>query len=145
MADTIKYDTELTLEHTRNGRHYCPKEVLAEFLSQPASNRICTLGFPKPFDHFIPDSREDILQKAGVGTIDSIVENGDTAIATLNLDPKLPASKTLIEMLKSGVKFSFGYRGIGECLPDDENVCQFTEITSVAILPEFSKENADEV
>ena len=145
MAETIKYDTELNLEHTRNGRHYCPKEVLAKFLSQPASNRVATLGFPKPFDPFIPDFREDILQKAGVGTIDSIVENGDTAIATLNLDPKLPASKALIEMLKSGVKFSFGYRGIGECLPNDENAYQLTEITSVAILPESSTENADKV
>ena len=93
----------------------------------------------------IPDSREDILQKAGVGTIDSIVEIGDTTIATLNIDPILQASKVLLEMLKSGVKFSFGYRGIGECLPDDENAYQFTEITSVAILPESSKENADEM
>jgi hypothetical protein len=36
MADTIKYDTELTLEHTRNARHYCPKGGIAKFLSQPA-------------------------------------------------------------------------------------------------------------
>ena len=135
----------LAFEHVHNCRHFCPENVLADFLSRPASERVVTLGFPKPVDPLIPNSPEELLHKAGVGTIDTIVDNGDEAIATLTLDPKLPDSKRLLDLIRGGIRLGFAYGGVGECLPDDENTYQFTEISSVAILPDSPKENADEV
>ncbi|MBR4792589.1 MAG: hypothetical protein IK038_02880 [Bacteroidaceae bacterium] len=127
----------LTCGHLRNRRHCdLPEDVFMDFLKRPASERVVLLGFPKPTDVFIPDSLEDLMQKAGVGTLDRIIEKNGESLAVMTIDPMLPCGKTLAKMLEGGVKMGFSLRGIGEAAPGDSDNIQFTEITGVTLYPE---------
>lgn len=127
----------LTCTHLRNRRHYnLPEDVLMDFLKRPASERVVTLGFPEPYDPIIPDSLEDLKHKAGVGTLDQIIEKNGESLAVMTIDPMLPCGKTLAKMLEGGVKMGFSLRGIGEATPGDSDNIQFTEITGVGLYPE---------
>lgn len=126
----------LTCERLRNRKRYdLPEEVIVDFLKRPANERVVTLGFPKPTDIFMPDSPEELMQKAGVGTLDQIIEKDGESLAVMTIDPALPCGKTLAKMLEGGVKMNFALSGVGELVPGDSEEIQFIEITSVALLP----------
>ena len=108
--------------------------VLADFLAKDEQQRVVTLGFPKPTDPYMPDTEEELLHKAGVGTISTIKNVGGEYIASVTIDPKMPCGDTLLKILSSNIKFGFAFGGFGEQVGDDQY--QFTEITSVALLPE---------
>lgn len=127
----------LTCERLRNRKRYdLPEEVIVDFLKRPANERVVTLGFPKPTDIFMPDSPEDLMQKAGVGILDQIFEKDGKSLAVMTIDPMLPCGKTLAKMLEGGVKMNFALSGVGDLVPGSSEEIQFTEITSVALLPE---------
>ena len=127
----------LTCERLRNRKRYdLPEEVIVDFLKRPANERVVTLGFPKPTDIFMPDSPKDLMQKAGVGTLDQIFEKDGKSLAVMTIDPMLPCGKTLAKMLEGGVKMNFALSGVGDLVPGSSEEIQFTEITSVALLPE---------
>lgn len=121
----------------RNHKRYdLPKEVVADFLGRPASERVVTLGFPKSTDIFTPDSLEELTRKAGVGTLDQLIEKGGESLAVMTIDPTLPCSKTLAVMLESGTRMSLTLCGYGDASPDDPSQIQYTDITHAVILPE---------
>lgn len=127
----------LTCERLRNRKRYdLPKGVIVDFLKRPANERVVTLGFPKPTDIFIPDSPEELMHKAGVGTLDQIIEKDGEPLAVMTIDPMLPCGKTLAKMLEGGTKMNFALSGVGEAVSEGSDEIQFTEITSVALLPE---------
>lgn len=127
----------LTCERLRNRKRYdLPEDVIVNFLKRPANERVVTLGFPKPTDIFIPDSPEELMHKAGVGTLDQIFEKDGKSLAVMTIDPTLPCCKTLAKMLEVGVKMNFAFSGVGEAVSEGSDEVQFTEITHVVLLPE---------
>lgn len=127
----------LTCGRLRNRKRYdLPKDVIVDFLKRPANERVVTLGILMPTDIFVLDSPEEHMHKAGVGTLDQIIEKDGELLAVMTIDPTLPCGKTLAKMLEVGVKMNFAFSGVGEAVSEGSDEIQFTEITSVDLLPE---------
>jgi len=128
---------KITLEHIKNrNQYFIPKEVLLEFLKRPVEERIVTLRHPNSTDTSLFGSREDLMQRAGVGTLDSISDVGGELVAEITIDPLLPSGDILKKLLQGDVKMGFSFSGVGDVSSEDPDQIEFVDITHVAILPE---------
>ena len=115
----------------RNGRKYLmSREVIEAFLRKPEAERVVTLGFPHN-DPSVPDTPEEIRQKAGIGVVTGITESDSELFMEMTLDPSV--DEQVAKMFKNGVHPTMSLGGHGYIDPD--GTVRMTSIEHTVMMP----------